>query len=123
MSKRVLDIGQCDPDHSSIRRYLTEKFDAEIDRAEKWEDAEPKLRSDTYDLVLVNRKLDVDYSDGLDIIKKVKGDPDLQSTPMMLVTNFADHQDVAVAAGAERGFGKSEFDAPETYERLHRFLT
>jgi len=37
---------------------------------------------------------------------------------MMLVTNYPEHQDAAIAVGAIRGFGKLEFAKPETRERL-----
>ena len=30
MLKRVLDVGQCGPDHFSIRSYLTRNFDCEV---------------------------------------------------------------------------------------------
>ena len=35
----------------------------------------PLCESEPFDLVLVNRKLDSDYSDGLEIIKQIKADP------------------------------------------------
>ena len=40
----------------------------------------------------------------------------------MLLSNFPEAQEAAVKAGAEPGFGKAEFDRPETVERLARFL-
>jgi hypothetical protein len=40
----------------------------------------------------------------------------------MIITNYADHQDAAVALGAERGFGKLQYGEPETLERLTPFL-
>ncbi len=40
----------------------------------------------------------------------------------MLLSNFPQYQEAAVAAGAEPGFGKAELDRPETLERLRRFL-
>jgi CheY-like chemotaxis protein len=72
--------------------------------------------------VLINRKLDCDYSDGIEILKQLKADDQLQSVPVMLITNLAEHQDAAVAAGAERGFGKLEFEKAETLERLKAVL-
>ena len=41
----------------------------------------------------------------------------------MLITNYPDQQQVAVAAGAEYGFGKKELYADETRTRLAKFLT
>ena len=41
----------------------------------------------------------------------------------MLITNYADQQQAAVAAGAEYGFGKKELYADDTQSRLAKFLT
>lgn len=122
MPKRVLDVGQCDHDHGRIRAYLSQNFQVEIDRAEAWADAEARLRQAAYDLVLVNRKLDADYSDGIEIVRQLKADPALAEIPVMLVTNFPEHQDEAVAAGAVRGFGKLEYGKPETFQKLSAVL-
>jgi two-component system chemotaxis response regulator CheY len=122
MSKRVLDVGQCGPDHATIRRFLTRHFDCEIVQVDAAENALAHLKSDRFDLVLVNRKLDVDYSDGLEVIRQIKSDPAIADVPVMLVTNYPEHQDAAVAAGAVRGFGKLEFEKPETRERIAAVL-
>lgn len=120
--KRVLDIGNCDLDHGSISAALQRDYQVEIARAHGPDDAFEQLRSDSFDLVLVNRKLDQDYSDGLDIIKAIKADAELAKTPVMLITNYPEHQATAVAAGAEPGFGKKELALPETHAKLAKFL-
>jgi CheY-like chemotaxis protein len=121
--KKVLSVGQCGPDHSGIVAFFERNFgDVAVDTAKLPADTMAKLAGATYDLVLVNRKLDEDYSDGLEIIKAIKADPALQATPVMLITNYADHQDTAVAAGALRGFGKLEFNQPETVDRVRAVL-
>lgn len=122
MAKRILDVGQCDYDHDKLRAFLTSNFGVQVDRVNLPEEAFEALRKHAYDLVLVNRKLDADYSDGLEIIKQIKADPELAGVSVMLVTNYAEHQEQAVAAGAAPGFGKSELTAPATLERLKRFL-
>ena len=123
MPKRVLDVGQCDPDHATIKRYLTQQFgDVEVTRTRLPDDTLSALREAEYDLVLINRKLDEDYSEGLEILQTIKADPTLSSVPVMLVTNYEDHQDAAVKAGGERGFGKLEYEKPETRQKLAKFL-
>ena len=122
MTKRVLDVGNCSPDFGAISRFLTANFDCQVDQAHGPDDTLAELRNGDYALVLINRKLDRDYSDGLEILKQLKADDQLQSVPVMLITNLAEHQDAAVAAGAERGFGKLEFETPETLERLKTIL-
>ncbi|REK07459.1 MAG: response regulator [Planctomycetota bacterium] len=120
--KRVLDVGQCGMDHGSIRRLIERAFDAEVAQAHDLAGALEQLRNGSFDLVLVNRKFDADYSDGLELIKRIKDDGTLAGTPVMLVSNFADAQQQAVAVGAEAGFGKAELSAPATQERLAKFL-
>ena len=122
MKKKVLDVGNCGPDFSSISEFLTSQLDCEMLQAHGPEDTLEILRAGQIDLVLVNRKLDRDYTDGIEIVKQIKADPELKGVPVMLITNFAEHQDAAEDAGAERGFGKLEFEKPETLERLKKVL-
>ena len=121
--KRVLDVGQCGPDHAAIRRLLEGAFGAEVVQADRLDDALAALRRGPFELVLVNRKLDIDYSDGMEIVRAIKADPRLAATPVMLVTNYPEHQQAAIAAGAEQGFGKAELALAQTRERLARFLS
>jgi CheY-like chemotaxis protein len=122
MSKLVLDVGNCVPDHSAITSFLTSRFDCRVLQADRAEDALATLREQDVALVLVNRKLDVDYSDGVDVIRQIKTDPQLASIPVMLVTNYPEHQETAMKIGAVRGFGKLEFGKPETLQRLQPIL-
>jgi two-component system chemotaxis response regulator CheY len=122
MTKRVLDVGQCGPDHATIRNYLTANFACEAIQTHGLADTLAELRGSHFDLVLVNRKLDADYTDGIEIVRAIKAAADVAHVPVMLVTNYPDHQDVAVAAGAHRGFGKLELDRAETREKLAAVL-
>ena len=122
MPKRVLDVGNCVPDHAAIRALVTGTFSAEVVQAHGPEDALEALRKQPIDLVLINRKLDRDYTDGIDILRQIKSDPAIANVPVMLITNYADHQQSAVEAGAEYGFGKLELHTPETHAKLARFL-
>ena len=92
MAKRVLDVGNCVPDHAAIRSLLEGTFGAEVVQTHTPEDTLTKLKAGAFDLVLVNRKLDQDYSDGMDIITSIKADAALAMTPIMLITNYEDHQ-------------------------------
>jgi two-component system chemotaxis response regulator CheY len=122
MPKRVLSVGQCGADHYGITQYLRQHFDARVTAADREDDALERLRAGGFHLALVNRRLDVDGSDGLRIVRAIKGDPELSETPVMLVSNYPEAQQQAVAAGAEYGFGKSEYGSAEVLERLRRFL-
>jgi len=122
MSKRVLDVGNCVPDYVAIRGMLKKSFHADVVQVDGADDALAALRKEPFDLVLVNRKLDQDYSDGMAVIKAIKADAKLSSVPCMLITNYADQQQAAVAAGAEYGFGKKELHSEQTRARLGKFL-
>ena len=120
--RTVLDVGNCVPDHASINRLLTSHWDVEVLQTHAGPDTLALLRLRSVHLVLINRKLDCDYSDGTEILKQLKADPLLAKTPVMIITNFAEHQDSAVALGAERGFGKLELQDPTTRQKLNAFL-
>jgi len=122
MTKRVLDVGNCAPDHASIRRFIESHFEARVVQTHGPQDTLAELRTGVFDLVLVNRKLDRDYNDGLEIIRQIKQDAALASTPCMLITNFPEHQKLAAQEGAEPGFGKAELGLRETAEKLSAFL-
>jgi CheY-like chemotaxis protein len=122
MSKRVLDVGNCVPDHAAIRRLIENHFDARVAQANDLAGAVADLQRQPADLVLVNRKLDVDYSDGMAIVRRLKDDPHWARIPVMLITNYPEYQAEAVAAGAEPGFGKQELHSNETLEKLKRYL-
>jgi CheY-like chemotaxis protein len=120
---RVLDVGNCGYDHGQIARMLQKQFGAEVLQAEQASDTLETLRRERVDLVLINRKLDVDYSDGMEVLKAIKQDPQLAPVPVMLVTNYPEHQAEAVAHGALPGFGKLELNQPDTHARLAQVLT
>ena len=122
MPNRVLDVGQCGPDHFSIRSFLTRNFDCEVVQVDDAAGAFAELKGGQFDLVLVNRKLDCDYSDGVDVIRELKADPETASVPVMLVTNYPEHQEAAIEVGAVRGFGKLEFGDPATRARVAEYL-
>ncbi len=120
--RRVLDVGNCGPDHSSVRRMLTANFGAEVVQTHGLDDTLAALQKDTIDLVLINRKLDMDYSDGMVILKQIKSQPEYLDLPVMLITNYAEHQAHAVTLGALPGFGKLEINSPETRAKLAKVL-
>lgn len=121
-TKRVLSVGQCRPDHHAISSFLQSAFDVAVVPVDTGPEALDLLQKSDFALVLVNRKLDLDYSDGIDIIRDLQANPELSQIPVMLVTNYPEHQDNAVALGAQRGFGKLEMGTSATIARLTPFL-
>lgn len=119
---RVLDVGNCDADHAAIRGLLTRHFDVSVERVMFVAQALAALRQGAYALVLVNRRIFADDSDGLALVSAMRDDAALSATPVMLVSNYADAQARAVAAGAVPGFGKAALSAAATVERLRGYL-
>lgn len=120
MAKRVLDIGNCGADHHSLTKLVTSNFDATVDHANQAVDALSVLEQHDFSLAVVNRLLDCDGSSGMDVVRQVKvKHPNL---PVMLVTNFEEHQTTAVAAGCEPGYGKNDLFSEATIELLSNYL-
>ena len=122
MTRRVLDIGNCGADQAAIRQLIENNFDASVDHAERAADALPMLGCAQYAIVLVNRKLDSDDSDGIEVIREIKSRPEFKELPVMMLTNFPEHQAAAIAAGAQEGFGKNSLSSPTTVELLRPYL-
>jgi two-component system, response regulator, stage 0 sporulation protein F len=122
MSRRVLSVGQCGPDHSALTRFLKGTFVVEIDTADTAAEAISAVQQQPYSLVLINRKLDADYSDGVDILRTLKADPATTAVPVMIVSNYPEYQDEAVMLGGERGFGKNQLGQSDVIAQLEPFL-
>jgi CheY-like chemotaxis protein len=122
MTKTVVDCGNCGPDFHSIRQFLTSNFDAVVVQSHNAAETLKLLRERDVALVTVNRKLDRDYSDGMDVVSVIKADEEVGEIPVMLVTNYEEHQQSAIAAGCVRGFGKLSLRDPGTVNLLEPYL-
>jgi two-component system chemotaxis response regulator CheY len=120
--KRVLSIGQCGADHYSISNMMQKHFGAEVVAAQDAEEARALLRAGGFALVLVNRILDAGGGLGADVIAQLKADNTLAQVPVMMVSNYEDAQQQAVAQGALPGFGKSSLGHLRTLDRLRAVL-
>jgi CheY-like chemotaxis protein len=118
----VLDVGNCDHDHSLIGEMLTAHFRVFIDRAATVGEAIEQLRGRRYDLVLVNRIIDSDGGKGIELVRQAKADESLRAVPIMMVSNIAEAQEACAAAGGERGFGKAALTQASTISLLARYL-
>ena len=120
--KTIMSVGQCNPDHNALANFLTKNFECKIIRIDSTEEALTALQNQNVDLVLVNRKLDIDYSDGTILIEKMQKDSKLKLIPVMLISNYPESQEMAVGLGAVRGFGKLEYQSEETIKRIAQTL-
>lgn len=121
--KTLLDVGNCSADHGAIRAIAESEFGASVLRAHSASDCFDALEKNDVALVTVNRKLDRDHSDGLQIIRQLKEDDRYSEVPVMMITNYSDHQQAAVDVGAEPGFGKASLNSRETKQILGAFLS
>jgi CheY-like chemotaxis protein len=121
-AKRVLSVGQCFADHGAISRTLEKAFAAAVVAADDAGEALARLRQEAFDLVLVNRILDRDGSQGLELIKQITTDGNFNRVPVMLVSNYEDSQQQAVAYGAVAGFGKAALGQPHMLCRVRQIL-
>lgn len=122
MTKQILNVGQCGPDHIHITQLLKDNFDVQVQLAETHDEAVLKLRNGEFDLVLLNRIYDATGTQGLDTLRVIKSDDATCGIPVMLVSNYEEAQVSAVAEGALPGFGKSALADPVTVERLATVL-
>jgi DNA-binding response OmpR family regulator len=122
MPKQVLSVGQCAFDHAALCRLIEGRFNARVVPAATAGEAIAALAGQPFDLVLVNRVFDADGGLGLEFIRRVKSDGACSNVPLMLITNFPEHEAQAVAAGAVPGFGKRDLAGPAPLERLRPYL-
>ena len=120
--KTVLSIGQCRPDSAAIAYFFKAHFDVDVLTADLADQALASIEKNSVDLVLINRKLDADSSDGLEILKQIRSGTAKAGVPVMLVSNYPEWQQKAVEMGASYGFGKAELNRPETRVRLAEIL-
>lgn len=119
---RVIDVGNCSADHSSLR-CVVELLNSDLVRAHTVPEALQLMREQPAKLVIVNRIMDRDGSEGLELIRQAQQDESLKSVPIMLVSNYPDAQQAAISAGAVPGFGKSQLFTPETRELISQYLS
>jgi two-component system, chemotaxis family, chemotaxis protein CheY len=117
MSK-VLLVGHCGPDSTYLRMAVKSAAEnISLSTAEDNTSLEQALKQGV-DLILFNRELDFGFepATGVEMIRILKQRyPQLR---MMLISNHADAQAAAVAAGALPGFGKREIGSARVRQLL-----
>src|SRR4051794_11768646 len=114
----ILDVGQCGVDGPAMERLFRDELDAEVIGADTADEAKEQLDDGKIDVVLVNRVLAVDGSSGVALIKSLMKAG--CKCPVMLVSDRDDAQEQAQAAGAMRGFGKSQLSDAETLDLIRQ---
>lgn len=115
---RVLLVGHCGPDAYAIKNAVSRSLPgAAVSMVTS--DADLARELPTANLLLINRMLDGDYSadSGIDLIRTIAS-TDGPKPAMMLISNYNDAQQDALAAGALPGFGKRDLYTPLATDRL-----
>ena len=125
-SPRVLSVGQCGFDHRNLSGFFRRFFGAETVAVDSAAAAVEALRGGPFELVLVNRILDLDGGSGIALVRQLKArdEPEIAGTPVMLVSNYEDARRQAEALGALPGFGKADLYGSNTelIDRLRSVL-
>ena len=122
MPKKIALVGHCGPDSSFLRIAVSKaERDAHVYMVDDDSDLKRAL-DDGVDLLLLNRQLDYgfDEHEGIALIRKIKAMYPHVKT--MLVSNYPDAQQAAVAEGALPGFGKRDLTSPKVAEMLREAL-
>jgi two-component system chemotaxis response regulator CheY len=109
MTKKVLLVGHCGPDTTFLRMAIHSVDPQAAIVSAETEDELATVLTDGVDLLLANRVLDPEFGGstlGVDLIRNVHAAH--PALPCMLISNHADAQTAAVAAGAMPGFGKRD---------------
>ncbi|HEY1683903.1 MAG TPA: response regulator [Tepidisphaeraceae bacterium] len=117
-SRRVLLVGHCGPDSSYLRISVSSALPGgQVSFANDDSEFQAALRNPP-DLILINRVLDGMFSmeSGVELIRFLrKSYPQIKT---MLVSNYPEAQEEAIAAGALPGFGKRQLGSKEMIKML-----
>ena len=121
MLEKILLVGHCVPDTFMLKSKMRQLFpDATVDNCNSQSDMEAKMSEKS--LLLVNRVLDGSFAaaGGIELIEQHAKSDD--SPKLMLISNFNESQEQAIAVGAMLGFGKSELGSEATEEKLKKVM-
>ncbi len=118
MSKKIALVGHCGPDSYMLRSAVKYAVPGADVRMITDLDALNDLIDTGVDLLLVNRMLDglFDAGEGVELIGTLHTSH--PAVRCMLISNYAESQRDAEAAGAKPGFGKSEIGTPKMKQSL-----
>lgn len=112
-------VGHCGADASYLRIAVTASAPgSRVVVFHDEADLYTSLGAAELDLVLLNRRVDYGFevTDGVELVRQIKARRPQQR--VIMVSNFAETQAAAEAAGALPGFGKREIGSARVKERL-----
>ena len=112
-------------DEEALARVLKEKFEGEefiVELAMDGKVALPVIQKMRPDLVLLDLMLP--KRDGIDVLKDIKADRDLENLPVIVLSNLDGDEDIkqAISLGAKDYFVKSQHPIKEVVEKVKDFL-
>lgn len=112
-------------DEEALARVLKEKFEGEefvVELAMDGKVALPIIQKMRPDLVLLDLMLP--KRDGIDVLKDIKADRDLENLPVIVLSNLDGDEDIkqAISLGAKDYFVKSQHPIKEVVEKVKDFL-
>ena len=119
--RTVALVGHCGPDTALLRSAVS-RILPEVQIEIILDSDSLQLHLNQGSVLLVNRVLDGAFpsSDGIELIRRVS-ETDDPPVPI-LVSNYPDAQEQAIAAGARPGFGKSELYERATADKLREAI-
>lgn len=111
---KVVLVGHCNADQFSLTNAVRNALGNAVTVTSANDDDEVAVCTSAGSLMLVNRQLDGQFGvdGGIELIRQLCSQSDPPA--VMLISNYADAQEQAIAAGAQRGFGKSDLADPAT---------
>lgn len=122
MAYSILSIGQCLADEGSLSRAIQSYFTVEMTSVATAQEGLQQLEESKFDLILVNRLFDRDGGSGIQLIRELKQNDQTAEIPVMLISNFEQAQQEAMALGAVPGFGKSQLGEEVVKQRMASVL-
>ena len=122
MAKKVVLVGHCGPDSSYLTMAVkSASSDIQITAADSDAEMEQAI-ADGADLLLLNRVLEYGFAHhtGIELLRDLKKKhPQMKA---MLVSNYADAQEAALAEGAVPGFGKRDIGSQKVKQLIQSAL-
>ena len=121
MSQTIVLVGHCGIDGPRLQSVVSQCLKGcEVVRVNEQGDLEAACEQGA-DLLLVNREpVGFEGTEGLELIRGVRQRyPDQK---VMLVSDFPEAQQEAIAAGALPGFGKRDIDSPKLEQSIRQAL-
>ncbi|MBL4622442.1 MAG: chemotaxis response regulator CheY [Immundisolibacteraceae bacterium] len=118
---RILVVDDFSTMRRIIRNLLAEIGLENVEEADDGETALPKLQGGRYDFVVTDWNMP--GMTGIDLVRKLRADPDLGKTPILMVTAEAKRDQIVAAAEAGvNGYIVKPFTAKTLKEKVDRIF-